>query len=91
MSSFGDFIAISGVVDVSTAMIIKREVSDGVIAAGFEPEALEILKARHYRYLRYYSHKFHRPTTPYIPLSNISSFSRRTTSQFSVDGRRAYP
>lgn len=46
MSSFGDFIAISGIVDVSTANIIKREVSDGVIAAGFEPEALEILTAK---------------------------------------------
>lgn len=46
MSSFGDFIAISGIVDVSTATLIKREVSDGVIAAGFEPAALEILKAK---------------------------------------------
>jgi len=46
MSSFGDFIGISGIVDVSTASIIKREVADGVIAAGFEPEALEMLKAK---------------------------------------------
>ena len=46
MSSFGDFIALSDVCDVSTAMIIKREVSDGVIAPGYEPEALEILKAK---------------------------------------------
>ncbi|MCR4748375.1 MAG: phosphoribosylaminoimidazolecarboxamide formyltransferase [Lachnospiraceae bacterium] len=46
MSSFGDFIALSDVCDVSTAKIIKREVSDGVIAPGFEPEALEILKAK---------------------------------------------
>eukprot|EP00037_Helgoeca_nana_P012066 m.108902 g.108902 ORF g.108902 m.108902 type:complete len:602 (+) comp21235_c0_seq1:786-2591(+) len=46
MSSFGDFIAISGVVDVATAKLIKREVSDGIIARGFEPEALEILKAK---------------------------------------------
>lgn len=45
-SSFGDFIAISGVVDVATAKLIKREVSDGIIARGFEPEALEILKAK---------------------------------------------
>lgn len=44
MSSFGDFIAISGTVDVCTAMRIKTEVSDGIIAAGFDPEALEILK-----------------------------------------------
>ena len=43
MSSFGDFIALSDVCDVSTAKIIKREVSDGVIAPGYEPEALEIL------------------------------------------------
>ncbi len=46
MSSFGDFIALSDVCDVDTARMIKREVSDGVIAPGFEPEALEILKAK---------------------------------------------
>ena len=46
MSSFGDFISLSDVCDVSTAKIIKREVSDGVIAPGYEPEALEILKAK---------------------------------------------
>ena len=46
MSSFGDFIALSDVCDVSTARIIKREVSDGVIAPGYEPEALEILKSK---------------------------------------------
>lgn len=46
MSSFGDFIALSDVCDVSTAKIIKREVSDGVIAPGYEPEALEILTSK---------------------------------------------
>ena len=46
MSSFGDFIALSDVCDVCTAQLIKREVSDGVIAPGYEPEALEILKAK---------------------------------------------
>lgn len=46
MSSFGDFIALSDVCDVDTARIIKREVSDGVIAPGYEPEALAILKAK---------------------------------------------
>ena len=46
MSSFGDFIALSDVCDVATAKIIKREVSDGVIAPGYEPEALEILKEK---------------------------------------------
>ncbi|MBR4587458.1 MAG: phosphoribosylaminoimidazolecarboxamide formyltransferase [Lachnospiraceae bacterium] len=46
MSSFGDFISLSDVCDVSTALLIKREVSDGVIAPGYEPEALEILKAK---------------------------------------------
>ncbi len=46
MSSFGDFIALSDVCDVDTARLIKREVSDGVIAPGYEPEALEILKAK---------------------------------------------
>ena len=46
MSSFGDFISLSNVCDVDTAKLIKREVSDGVIAPGYEPEALEILKAK---------------------------------------------
>ncbi|MDO4326616.1 MAG: phosphoribosylaminoimidazolecarboxamide formyltransferase [bacterium] len=46
MSSFGDFIALSDVCDTDTARIIKREVSDGVIAPGYEPEALEILKSK---------------------------------------------
>ena len=46
MCSFGDWVALSDVCDVTTAKLIKREVSDGVIAPGYEPEALEILKAK---------------------------------------------
>ncbi len=46
MSSFGDFIALSDVCDVDTARLIKREVSDGVIAPGYEPEALAMLKEK---------------------------------------------
>lgn len=46
MSSFGDFIALSDVCDVTTALLIKREVSDGVIAPGYSEEALEILKSK---------------------------------------------
>lgn len=46
MSSFGDFISLSDVCDAATAKIIKREVSDGVIAPGYEPEALEILNEK---------------------------------------------
>ena len=46
MSSFGDFVSLSEVCDVDTARLIKREVSDGVIAPGYEPEALEILKSK---------------------------------------------
>lgn len=46
MSSFGDFIALSDTCDVDTARLIKREVSDGIIAPGYEPEALEMLKAK---------------------------------------------
>ena len=46
MSSFGDFIALSDVCDVDTARLIKREVSDGVIAPGYTDEALELLKAK---------------------------------------------
>ncbi len=44
MSSYGDFIALSDVCDVSTAQVIKREFSDGIIAPGYDPEALELLK-----------------------------------------------
>ena len=46
MSSYGDFVALSDVVDVPTAKILSREVSDGVIAPGYEPEALKLLKAK---------------------------------------------
>ncbi|MBA4701775.1 MAG: phosphoribosylaminoimidazolecarboxamide formyltransferase [Ruminococcus sp.] len=46
MSSFGDFICLSDVCDADTARLIKREVSDGVIAPGYEPEALELLKQK---------------------------------------------
>lgn len=46
MCSFGDFAAISHVVDVSTAKVFKTEVCDGIIAPGFEPEALDILKSK---------------------------------------------
>ena len=46
MSSFGDFISLSDVCDVATARLISREVSDGVIAPGYEPKALEILKKK---------------------------------------------
>ena len=46
MSSFGDFIALSDVCDEDTARLIKPEVSDGVIAPGYTPEALELLKAK---------------------------------------------
>jgi len=46
MSSFGDWIALSDVCDVTTALLVKREVSDGIIAPGYEPEALEILKSK---------------------------------------------
>lgn len=46
MSSFGDFISLSDICDKETALVIKREVSDGVIAPGYTDEALEILKAK---------------------------------------------
>lgn len=46
MSSFGDFISLSDVCDEATALLIKREVSDGIIAPGYEPKALEILKTK---------------------------------------------
>ena len=46
MCSYGDFVALSDVCDEATALLIKREVSDGVIAPGFTPEAIEVLKAK---------------------------------------------
>ena len=46
MCSFGDWAALSDVCDVTTALMLKREVSDGIIAPGYEPEALEILKTK---------------------------------------------
>ena len=46
MCSFGDWVALSDVCDVTTALLIRREVSDGIIAPGYEPEALEILKSK---------------------------------------------
>ncbi len=46
MSSFGDFISLSDVCDADTARLVKREVSDGIIAPGYEPEALEILRQK---------------------------------------------
>ena len=46
MSSFGDWVALSDVCDVTTALMLKREISDGIIAPGYEPEALEILKTK---------------------------------------------
>ncbi|MCD7822622.1 MAG: phosphoribosylaminoimidazolecarboxamide formyltransferase [Oscillospiraceae bacterium] len=46
MCSFGDWVALSDVCDVKTALLVKREVSDGIIAPGYEPEALEILKSK---------------------------------------------
>ena len=46
MCSFGDWVALSDTCDVKTALLVKREVSDGIIAPGYEPEALEILKSK---------------------------------------------
>ncbi len=46
MCSFGDWVALSDVCDVKTALLVKREVSDGIIAPDYEPEALEILKSK---------------------------------------------
>lgn len=46
MSSFGDFVALSAPCDLATARIISREVSDGIIAPGYTPEALDVLKKK---------------------------------------------
>lgn len=62
MSSFGDFIALSSICDVTTAKLIAREVSDGIIAPGYEPEALEILKGK-----RKGSYNIIKMDTNYVP------------------------
>ena len=54
VSSFGDWAALSDIVDVSTAQLLRPEVSDGVIAPGYEPEALNILKQKRPRKLPHY-------------------------------------
>ena len=46
MSSFGDFIALSDTCDIATAKIISREVSDGIIAPGYDEEALQVLSKK---------------------------------------------
>lgn len=46
MSSFGDFVALSAPCDLATARIISREVSDGIIAPGYAPEALDVLSKK---------------------------------------------
>ena len=61
MSSFGDFIALSDVCDADTAKLIKREVSDGVIAPGYTDEALEILRAKKRRIQCYPDRSSYRP------------------------------
>lgn len=76
MSSFGDFIALSDVCDADTARLIKREVSDGVIAPGYTDEALELLKQKK-RVLTISS----RSILPTGPL--LSSTSRYTASPLS--------
>ena len=61
MSSFGDFVALSDVCDVITARIISREVSDGIIAPGYQPEALDILSKKKngkYCVLRFNVHEY---------------------------------
>lgn len=78
MSSFGDFIALSDVCDADTARLIKREVSDGVIAPGYTDEALELLKQKK-RVLTTSSRSI-LPTSP-LP----SSTSRYTVSPLSRD------
>lgn len=46
MSSYGDWVALSDTCDVQTAILLKREVSDGIIAPDYTPEALEVLKSK---------------------------------------------
>jgi phosphoribosylaminoimidazolecarboxamide formyltransferase / IMP cyclohydrolase len=81
LCSFGDWAALSDVVDVPTANILKREVSDGVIAPGFEPAALEILKSKRggsYCVIEI-DPKFEAPETETRELFGLSFEQRRNT------------
>lgn len=74
MSSFGDILALSDIVDVPTAKIISREVSDGVIAAGYEPEALDILsKKKGGKYLVLQMDEDYTPAPRRLELCTVSS------------------
>ena len=81
MSSFGDFIALSDVCDAVTATIIKREVSDGIIAPGYTDEALEILKSK-----RKGSYNIIKIDPEYVPDINADSISCYSA----VSGKRIY-
>ena len=99
MSSFGDFISLSDVCDVDTANMIKREVSDGVIAPGYEPEALEILKTKkkgNYNiikidpaYIRKYTNYFFYCITNVISSRSILPTSRIRSRESRFSGSRS--
>merc|ERR1711998_323598 len=73
MCSFGDFVAVSSEVDVETANILKIEVSDGIIAPGFSPQAEEILKAKK---------DFEPPTMEYRTIFGMGFMQKRNDALF---------
>ena len=73
MSSFGDFISLSDVCDADTARLVKREVSDGIIAPGYTDEALEILKAK-----KNGNYAVIKIDENYVPEEGVSRISRNT-------------
>jgi len=87
MSSFGDFVAVSDIVDEATALILKREVSDGIIAPGYEPEALAILtqkKGGKFIVLEA-SPNFQMPPVEYREVSGMTFVQKRNDVLFTAE------
>lgn len=87
MCSFGDFAAISHIVDVATAKVFKAEVCDGIIAPGFEPEALEILRAKKKGgfIILQVDESFQAPLVEFRDMFGVTFSQRRNDTVFSRD------
>ena len=87
MCSFGDFAAISHVVDVATANVLKTEVCDGIIAPGYEPAALAILKAKKKGafIVLQADESYHPPALEYREVYGLGFSQRRNDALFTID------
>ncbi|TDH67890.1 hypothetical protein CCR75_003814 [Bremia lactucae] len=88
LSSFGDFVAVSDIVDEATAKILKREVSDGIIAPGYEPAAFEILKAKkkgQFIVLEANDRTYSQPEMEYREIAGVTFAQKRNNVLFSPE------